>query len=155
MKMYMTIGEGAQSLRGTVPTVRWLRQEGRFAPAIKVGRRVLWDEKALTAWLEGNKEAPGRGVSNGRGRRNAKSVTGRVSRRMAGRSLPGCSTASLTVLAGVQAGDRLAQGPTRHGGNRRRYGNTRHSPGRAGPGLCPSPRAGALAASLWSSFSLA
>ena len=38
MKMYMTIEEVAQSLRVTVPTVRWLRQEGRFAPAIKVGR---------------------------------------------------------------------------------------------------------------------
>jgi excisionase family DNA binding protein len=36
MKMYMTIEEVAQSLRVTVPTVRWLRQEGRFAPAIKV-----------------------------------------------------------------------------------------------------------------------
>jgi hypothetical protein len=42
----------------TVPTVRWLRQEGRFAPATKVGRRVLWDEEALTAWLEANREAP-------------------------------------------------------------------------------------------------
>ena len=60
MKMYMTIEEVAQSLRVTVPTVHWLRQEGRFAPAIKVGRRVLWDEEALTAWLEGNREAPAR-----------------------------------------------------------------------------------------------
>jgi excisionase family DNA binding protein len=60
MKMYMTIEEVAQSLRATVPTVRWLRQEGRLAPAIKVGRRVLWDEEALTAWLEANREAPAR-----------------------------------------------------------------------------------------------
>ena len=60
MKMYMTIEEVAQSLRVTVPTVRWLRQEGRFAPAIKVGRRVLWDEEALTAWHEANREAPAR-----------------------------------------------------------------------------------------------
>jgi excisionase family DNA binding protein len=52
--------EVAQSLRVTVPTVRWLRQVGRFAPAIKVGRRVLWDEEALTAWLEANREAPAR-----------------------------------------------------------------------------------------------
>jgi excisionase family DNA binding protein len=58
MKMYLTIEEVAQSLRVTVPTVRWLRQEGRFAPAIKVGRRVLWDDEALTAWLEANREAP-------------------------------------------------------------------------------------------------
>jgi excisionase family DNA binding protein len=60
MKVYMTIEEVAQSLRVTVPTVRWLRQEGRFAPAIKVGRRVLWDEEALTAWVEANREAPAR-----------------------------------------------------------------------------------------------
>ena len=57
-EMYVTIEEVAQSLRVTVPTVRWLRQECRFAPAIKVGRRVLWDEEALTAWLEANREAP-------------------------------------------------------------------------------------------------
>jgi excisionase family DNA binding protein len=60
MKMYMTIEEVAQSLRVTVPTVRWLRQEGRFAPAVKVGRRVLWDEEALMTWLEANREAPAR-----------------------------------------------------------------------------------------------
>ena len=60
MKAYLTIEEVAQSLRVTVPTVRWLRQEGRFAPAIKVGRRVLWDEETLTAWLEANREAPAR-----------------------------------------------------------------------------------------------
>jgi excisionase family DNA binding protein len=60
MKMYLTIEEVAQSLRVSVPTVRWLRQEGRFAPAIKVGRRVLWDEEALMAWLEANREASAR-----------------------------------------------------------------------------------------------
>ena len=37
-----------------------LRQEGRFAPAIKVGRRMLWDEEVLTAWLEANREAQAR-----------------------------------------------------------------------------------------------
>jgi excisionase family DNA binding protein len=60
MKMYLTIEEVTQSLRVSVPTVRWLRQEGRFAPAIKVGRRVLWDEEALMAWLEANREASAR-----------------------------------------------------------------------------------------------
>ena len=43
MKAYMTIEEVARSLRVSVLTVRWLRQEGRFAPAIKIGRRVVWD----------------------------------------------------------------------------------------------------------------
>jgi hypothetical protein len=41
-----------------VPTVRWLRQEGRFAPAIKVGRRLVWDACDLAAWLESQREAP-------------------------------------------------------------------------------------------------
>jgi excisionase family DNA binding protein len=35
----LTIEEVAERLRVSVLTVRWLRQEGRFAPAIKVGRR--------------------------------------------------------------------------------------------------------------------
>jgi predicted DNA-binding transcriptional regulator AlpA len=38
---YMTIEEVARSLRLSVPTVRWLRQEDRFAPAIKIGRRLV------------------------------------------------------------------------------------------------------------------
>ena len=57
VKAYMTIEEVARSLRVSVPTVRWLRQKGRFAPAIKIGRRVVWDEKALAAWVEANREA--------------------------------------------------------------------------------------------------
>jgi excisionase family DNA binding protein len=36
----LTIEEVAERLRVSVLTVRWLRQEGRFAPAIKVGRRL-------------------------------------------------------------------------------------------------------------------
>lgn len=37
----LTIEEVAERLRVSVLTVRWLRQEGRFAPAIKVGRRLI------------------------------------------------------------------------------------------------------------------
>jgi excisionase family DNA binding protein len=55
--VYMTIEEVARSLRVSVPTVRWLRQKGRFAPAIKIGRRVVWDEQALAAWVEANRES--------------------------------------------------------------------------------------------------
>jgi excisionase family DNA binding protein len=57
MKAYLTIEEVARSLRVSVPTVRWLRQKGRFAPGIKIGRRVVWDEEALAAWVEANREA--------------------------------------------------------------------------------------------------
>ena len=59
MKVYMTIEEVARSLRVSVPTVRWLRQEGRFAPAIKIGRRVVWDEAEVLAWIERNREPAG------------------------------------------------------------------------------------------------
>ena len=54
----LTIEEVAERLRVTVPTVRWLRQEGRFAPAIKVGRRLMWDARDVAAWLEVQRETP-------------------------------------------------------------------------------------------------
>lgn len=60
MKVYLTIDEVATTLRVSVPTVRWLRQEGRFAPAIRVGRRLLWDQAAIESWMESNREGSGR-----------------------------------------------------------------------------------------------
>ena len=54
----LTIEEVAERLRVTVPTVRWLRQEGRFMPAIKVGRRLMWDARDMAAWLEAQRETP-------------------------------------------------------------------------------------------------
>jgi excisionase family DNA binding protein len=59
MKAYMTIEEVARLLQVSVPTVRWLRQEGRFAPAIKIGRRLVWEEAEVLAWIEGNRESAG------------------------------------------------------------------------------------------------
>jgi excisionase family DNA binding protein len=59
VKAYMTIEEVARCLRVPVPTVRWLRQEGRFAPAIRVGRRVVWDEAEVLAWMARNRESSG------------------------------------------------------------------------------------------------
>ena len=50
------IDEVAHHLRVPVLTVRWLRQEGRFAPAIKVGRRLVWDARDIAAWLEAQRE---------------------------------------------------------------------------------------------------
>jgi excisionase family DNA binding protein len=52
----LTIEEVADWLRVSVLTVRWLRQEGRFAPAIKVGRRLVWDARDVAAWLEAHRE---------------------------------------------------------------------------------------------------
>ena len=52
----LTIEEVADRLRVSVLTVRWLRQEGRFIPAIKVGRRLVWDTRDVDAWLEAQRE---------------------------------------------------------------------------------------------------
>jgi excisionase family DNA binding protein len=58
MMELLTIEEVADRLRVSVLTVRWLRQEGRFAPAIRVGRRLVWDARDVAAWLEAQREAP-------------------------------------------------------------------------------------------------
>jgi excisionase family DNA binding protein len=52
----MNINEVARYLRVPVPTIRWLRQEGRFAPAIKVGRRLVWDAADVRQWAESQRE---------------------------------------------------------------------------------------------------
>jgi hypothetical protein len=47
---------GRERLRISVYTLRYLRQEGRFAPAVKIGRRLFWEEKDLDSWLIDQKE---------------------------------------------------------------------------------------------------
>ena len=47
----LTIKDVAERTRVPVEMIRWLRQQGRFAPAVKVGRRLLWDVAVLDAWL--------------------------------------------------------------------------------------------------------
>lgn len=56
MEQLMTIDEVADYLRVPVLTIRWLRQEGRFAPAIKVGRRLAWERSAIEAWIDQQRE---------------------------------------------------------------------------------------------------
>jgi len=58
MMELLTIDEVAERLRVSVLTVRWLRQEGRFVPAIRVGRRLVWDARDVAAWLESHRERP-------------------------------------------------------------------------------------------------
>ena len=53
----MTIDEVAEHLRVAVMTIRWLRTEGRFAPAIKVGRRLVWDRQDIEKWILENRES--------------------------------------------------------------------------------------------------
>jgi len=53
----LTIEEVAEWLRVSVLTVRWLRQEGRFVPAIRVGRRLVWDARDVDDWLDAHRES--------------------------------------------------------------------------------------------------
>jgi excisionase family DNA binding protein len=56
MEPLMTIEEVAEYLRVPVLTVRWLRQEGRFAPAVKVGRRLAWRRSVVVSWIDAQQE---------------------------------------------------------------------------------------------------
>lgn len=51
MEKFLTIDEVAEHLNVPVQTIRWLRQERRFAPAHKFGRRLLWTQPDLDAWV--------------------------------------------------------------------------------------------------------
>lgn len=57
MQALLSVDEAAERLHISVTTLRYLRIEGRFAPAIKVGRRLFWTEADLEAWLERQREA--------------------------------------------------------------------------------------------------
>ncbi|MBO0846339.1 MAG: helix-turn-helix domain-containing protein [Nocardioides sp.] len=59
MEPLLTLDEVADYLRVTPCTVRWLRQEGKFAPAVKVGRRLAWERSAVQAWVQGQREGRG------------------------------------------------------------------------------------------------
>lgn len=36
----------------TVGTVRWMKHDGQLPPAAKVGRRLVWKESEILAWLD-------------------------------------------------------------------------------------------------------
>jgi predicted DNA-binding transcriptional regulator AlpA len=55
----LTIEDVVARLRVSVLTVRWLRQDGRFVPAIRVGRRLMWDARDIDAWLKAQRESAG------------------------------------------------------------------------------------------------
>ena len=56
MTQLLSVDEAAAHLRISVCTLRYLRQEGRFAPAIKIGRRLFWEDADLETWLRQQKE---------------------------------------------------------------------------------------------------
>jgi excisionase family DNA binding protein len=56
MEPLLTIDDVAEYLRVPVLTIRWLRQEGRFAPAVRVGRRLAWTRAVVEAWVSAQRE---------------------------------------------------------------------------------------------------
>lgn len=56
MKKVLNISEVADYFGVPVQTIRSLRQEGRFACAFKVGRRLAWCVDDLDEWILNQKE---------------------------------------------------------------------------------------------------
>lgn len=52
----LTPDEAAEWCHITVGTLNHLRYHGRFAPAIRIGKRCFWMPRDLMAWLESQKE---------------------------------------------------------------------------------------------------
>lgn len=48
----LTTDEVAERLRRPPETVRYWRWKGEGPPAFKIGRRVMYDEAQLEAWIE-------------------------------------------------------------------------------------------------------
>lgn len=48
--------EAAEWCRITVHSLNHLRLHGRFAPAIRIGRRCFWIPADLNAWIVGQRE---------------------------------------------------------------------------------------------------
>lgn len=53
----LDVSEAAQWCRITVNSLNHLRLHGRFAPAIKIGRRCFWTPNDLNDWIEAQKES--------------------------------------------------------------------------------------------------
>ena len=52
----LDVAETAAFLRVSAETVKYLRSQPRFAPAIKIGRRVLWLRGDLVEWRNQQRE---------------------------------------------------------------------------------------------------
>lgn len=57
-RRYLTVDEVAELLRTTPATVRHWRFTKRGPEATKVGRRVLYEERAVLAWIDAQQAAP-------------------------------------------------------------------------------------------------
>ncbi len=53
----LDVAEAAAFLRVSPETLKYLRSQRRFAPAIKIGRRVLWLRSDLVSWRNQQRES--------------------------------------------------------------------------------------------------
>jgi len=53
----LDLEETAEFFRVSPETVKYLRSQGRFAPAIKIGRRVMWLREDLLRWRDQQRES--------------------------------------------------------------------------------------------------
>lgn len=52
----LNVEEAAALLRVSPETVKYLRSQHRFAPAIRIGRRVMWLRSDVVAWRNQQRE---------------------------------------------------------------------------------------------------
>lgn len=52
----LDVDEAASWCRISRNTLNYLRLQGRFAPAIKIGRRCYWSPEDLTDWILAQRE---------------------------------------------------------------------------------------------------
>jgi DNA-binding transcriptional MerR regulator len=48
----LTINDVGTMINRSVETLRWWRQRGEGPPSYRIGRRVVYDEDAVLAWLD-------------------------------------------------------------------------------------------------------
>lgn len=53
----LTSDQAAEWCHISVGTLNHLRMHGRFAPAVRIGKRCFWMPKDLLVWLEAQKES--------------------------------------------------------------------------------------------------
>lgn len=53
----LTAAEAAEWCRISVNSLNHLRQHGRFAPAVKIGRRCFWEASDLNRWIADQRES--------------------------------------------------------------------------------------------------
>ena len=53
----LTIEEVADLLQVSPGSIRTLREQGRFAPAVRIGRHLRWELKDVQDWAASQREA--------------------------------------------------------------------------------------------------